>query len=76
MVLLLSIMELTGLKILDSCLYDERKVDSPRKPLSVDVKFSGEKTSHEFISVQSEGSSELSEAETGLGQHLAHVGDE
>ena len=38
---LLNIMELTGLEILDSCLYDQRKVDAPREPLSVDVKFSG-----------------------------------
>ena len=69
-------MELTGLKVLDSCLDDEREVDASWKPLSVDVKFSGEKTSHEFIPVQSEGSGELSQAETGLRQHLSNVGDE
>ena len=40
------------------------------------MKFSGEKTSHEFLPVQSEGGGELPEAETGLGQHLPHVGDE
>ena len=69
-------MELRGLKILNSCLYDQRKVDPSREPLSVDMKFSGEKTSHKLIPVHSEGGRELSETETGLGQHLAHVRDE
>ena len=69
-------MELTGLQILDGCLYDEREVDTAWKPLSVDMEFSGEKTPHKFLPVQSEGCGELSEAETGLGQHLPHVGDE
>ena len=66
-------MELTGLEILNSCLNDQR---TTRKPLSVDMKFSGEKISHKFIPIYSEGGGELSETETGLGQHLAHVGDE
>ena len=69
-------MELTGLQILDGGLYDEREVDTAWKPLSVDMEFSGEKTPHKFLPVQSEGCGELSEAETGLGQHLPHVGDE
>ena len=72
----LGIVELTGLEILDGCLYDERQVDTAGKPLSVDMQLPGQKTSHKLIPVQSEGGRELSEAETSLSQHLPHIGDE
>ena len=74
--LTLGVLELGGLEVLHSRLYDDGNVQTARISLGVHTELSTQDLSHKLVALQPEGSGELPQTQPSLGQHLPNIGDQ